>query len=66
MMYFKCLSLTCIPFVVTLFMSYLIGSFISASWNPELWNVDMRVYMSIFGLCFGYAVYTKLKLENLA
>ena len=65
MMYFKCLSLTCIPFVMTMFMSYLIGSFISASWNPELWTLDARVYMSILGACFGYAVYLKLSHENL-
>lgn len=65
MMYFKCLSLTCIPFVITMFMSYLIGSFISASWNPEIWTLDTRIYMSFVGMCFGYAVYCKLSHENL-
>jgi hypothetical protein len=64
-MYAKAMALTTIPFVVALFFSYLIGSFINASWSPEMWTMDLRIMMSIFGVCFGYAMYLKLRFERL-
>jgi hypothetical protein len=65
MMYAKAIALTTIPFVVTMFSAYLIGSFINASWSPEMWTMDLRILMSIFGMCFGYAMYLKLSFERL-
>lgn len=65
MMYMKAILLTCIPFVITLFVSYLVGSFISVSLNPENWTMDLRTLMPWFGMLFGLALYMKLNHERL-
>jgi len=64
-MYFKAIGLTSIPFITTMFFAYLIGSFLNVSWDPAEWTMDMRILMSIFGMCFGGALYVKLRWERL-
>ena len=61
--YFKIIFATVVPFVVTFFASYLVGSFISVSWHPMDWTLELREYMSVMGTCFGYALYSKLNHE---
>ena len=63
--YFKTIFVTVVPFVVTLFVAYLIGSFISIAWNPAEWTMDMRILMPEFGVAFGGALYMKLRSELL-
>ena len=63
--FFKTIFFTVAPFAVTLFIAYLIGSFISIAWNPAEWEMDMRILMSEFGVAFGGALYMKLRSEML-
>jgi len=64
-MYFKSIAVTIVPFVVSMFMFYLIGSFLSVSFDPAEWTLEMRSLMAIFGGVFGGAMYLKLQLERL-
>jgi hypothetical protein len=61
--YFKIIFATSMPFVVAFFASYLVGSFISVSWDPSGWTLDLREFMAIAGTCFGYALHLKLNNE---
>lgn len=63
--YFKTIFTTAVPFIVTMFFAYLIGSFLSVSFNPVDWTMDMRILMSIFGMCFGVMLWFKLTFEGL-
>ena len=64
-MYFKAIALTITPFVVSMCLFYLIGSFLSVSFDPAEWTLEMRSLMAIFGGVFGGAMYLKLQLELL-
>lgn len=64
-MYFKAIALTITPFVVSMCLFYLIGSFLSVSFDPAEWTLEMRSLMAIFGGVFGGAMYLKLQLERL-
>ena len=64
-LYFKSIAVTIVPFVVSMFMFYLVGSFLSVSFDPAEWTLEMRSLMAIFGGVFGWAMYLKLQLENL-
>lgn len=64
-LYFKVIFTACVPFIVTLFMAYLIGSFLNVDFNPAEWTMDMRILMSEFGVMFGGALYLKLYYEDL-
>ena len=64
-MYFKAIAVTLVPFMVSMLFFYLIGSFLSVSFDPADWTLDMRALMAIFGGVFGLGMYTKLQLENL-
>lgn len=61
--YFKIIFAVVTPFVIALFASYLVGSFISVSWDPANWTLDLREYMAVVGTCFGYALHLKLNHE---
>lgn len=61
--YFKIIFAVTTPFVVTFFASYLVGSFISVSWDPAGWTLELREYMAVMGVCFGYALHMKLNHE---
>ena len=63
--YFRTIFVTIMPFVTTLFFAYLIGSFLSVSFNPAEWTIDMRMLMSEFGVAFGGALLLKLRSERL-
>lgn len=64
-LYFKTIFTTAVPFVVTMFFAYLIGSFLNVSFNPVDWTMDMRIFMSIFGMVFGIMLWLKLTFERL-
>lgn len=64
-LYFKTIFVTAVPFAITLFFFYLIGSFLGVSWNPAEWSMDMRILMVLFGMCFGGALWLKLSYEEL-
>lgn len=63
--YFTTIFVTVVPFTITLFFAYLIGSFLSISWNPIDWTMDMRILMTEFGVVFGGALYIRLRYEGL-
>jgi len=52
---------TVFPFAVTCAMFYLIGSFVSVSFDPAGWTADCRVLMSIFAFVFGGALLMKIE-----
>lgn len=64
-LYFKTIFVTAVPFIVTMFFAYLIGSFLNVSFNPVDWTMDMRILMSIFGMVFGIMLWLKLTFERL-
>lgn len=64
-LYFKTIFTACVPFSVTCFIAYLIGSFLCVDFNPAEWTMDMRILMAEFGVMFGGALYLKLYYEDL-
>ena len=63
--YFQTIVLCIIPFAVTLFIAYLLGSFVSVALNPSEWTMDARILTVEFGLAFGGALYYRLYRECL-
>lgn len=61
----KTIALTLLPFVVTLAFFYLIGSFISVSFNPAEWSMECRILTTTFGFIFGLMVAHKLESDNI-
>ncbi len=61
--YFKTIFAVAVPFIVAFLGCYLVGSFISVSWDPSGWTLDLRQFMAIAGTCFGYALHLKLNNE---
>lgn len=61
----KTIALTLLPFVVTLAFFYLIGSFISVSFNPAEWSMECRILTTMFGFIFGLMVENKLESDNI-
>ncbi len=59
--YFATIGLTLIPFAVAMVCCYLIGSFISLSFDPSLWTEQMRMFMSLVGIVFGGGLYAKVE-----
>ena len=59
--YFATIGLTLIPFAVSFACCYLIGSFISLSFDPTLWTEHMRMFMSLVGIVFGAGLYAKVE-----
>jgi hypothetical protein len=55
---------TVMPFVVTFFISYLIGSFVSVSWDPQTWDLNTRIFMTTFGVMFGVALWLRIQAED--
>jgi len=63
--YFNTLFFTLVPFVLGFAVCYLIGSFISVSFDPMLWTLETRGIMAFFGFTWGCALYCKLMMEGL-
>ena len=63
--YFNTLFFTLVPFVLGFFVCYLIGSFVSVSFDPMLWTVEARGMTALGGLAWGCALYCKLMFEGL-
>ena len=63
--YFNTLFLTLVPFALGFAVCYLIGSFVSVSFDPMLWTLETRSIMSLFGFVWGLALYAKLSIEEL-
>lgn len=45
-----------LPYAVMCFVCYLIGAFISLSFNTADWTLEMRELMALWGVVWGYAV----------
>jgi uncharacterized protein YneF (UPF0154 family) len=61
----KTIALTLLPFAVTLAFFYLIGSFISVSFNPAEWTMECRILTTAIGFIFGFMVTYKLESSNI-
>ena len=66
MKYFQTIFTVVFPFAVTLFVAYLIGSFMNTSFNPVDWTIESRQFMPTAGLIFGFALLLRLHWEDLA
>jgi hypothetical protein len=51
-----------VPFIVTCLFMYLIGAFVSASWEIIDWTWNCRTVCAIWGITFGFALWLKLEL----
>jgi steroid 5-alpha reductase family enzyme len=49
------------PFIVGCIFLYLVGSFISVSWNIADWTENCRIVCTIWGISFGFALLVKLE-----
>lgn len=49
-----------VPFTVTCAIMYLIGAFVSASWNPQDWTWMARMVSAIWGMVFGFMLLIRL------
>lgn len=52
---------TVFPFVVTCVILYLIGSFISVSFDPSDWTFECRMVTSIASFAFGFALLMRIE-----
>jgi hypothetical protein len=50
------------PFAVSCFFLYLVGSFISVSWNPADWTMDCRIICAVWAVTFGGGFLVKLEM----
>ncbi len=57
----KLIGSTLLPFAVTFFVMYLVGSFESVSWDTATWSWELRVLMATFGITFGFALWMRLE-----
>jgi len=53
-----------IPFISGFFCVYLVGSFISVSFNPSQWTESLRVLMCIQGLGLGFALWINCQMRG--
>ncbi len=49
-----------VPFVVTAATMYLLGSFVSASWDVAVWERSDRAFFGITAVVFGFALLHRL------
>lgn len=63
--YLKTLFVTLVPFVLGFFTCYLVGSFVSVSFDPTLWTFESRCMTAVIGYLWGAALYLKLTFEGL-
>jgi len=61
MKYARELALIFTPVTFAWSMTYLVGAFVSASWDISEWPSDFRILFAIWGSAFGFAVWHKLK-----
>lgn len=52
------------PYACALIFAYLIGSFVEWNTNPEAWSGSSRTIVSIWGLCFGWALDRRMELNG--
>lgn len=51
------------PFAISYAVAYLIGAFVSASWNLAEWTESWRMVDALIGNVYGYALYVRLEWE---
>jgi len=52
------------PISVAWLMAYLLGAFVSASWNLIDWTAQARLLTSLWGCVFAFAVWYRLENSN--
>jgi hypothetical protein len=53
-----------VPVAVAWFMFYLLGAFVSASWNLPEWTQEARLLCALWGSVFAFAVWYRLEACN--
>ena len=49
------------PIAVAWFISYLLGAFVSASWNLAEWTQEARFLCALWGSVFAFAVWYRME-----
>ena len=57
----KEIAFVLVPFIVGCTFLYLVGSFISVSWNIADWTESCRIVCAIWGISFGFGLLLKLE-----
>lgn len=63
--YFNTIFFNLVPFALGFLVCYLIGSFVSVSFDTALWERDTRISVVGGGIAWGVALYMKLHWEGL-
>lgn len=63
--YFNTIFFNLVPFALGFFVCYLIGSFVSVSFDPVMWTAEARATTAVFGCIWGLAIWMKLEAEGL-
>lgn len=63
--YFNTIFFNLVPFVIGFFVCYLIGSFVSVSFDPMFWDIGTRLCTAFFSVVWGLAIWLKLVAEGL-
>lgn len=50
-----------IPVAIAWTLMYLLGAFVSASWNIAEWTSQARIVCALWGSAFGGALWVKLR-----
>ena len=66
MRYIKTLGFTILPFVLGAVLSYLVGSFVCATFDSTAWEMQYRLAVVAGSLLAGIALYARLVWEGLA
>jgi len=52
------------PIAFAWLMAYLIGAFVSASWNLADWTMQARMLTALWGCVFAFAVWYRMEQGN--
>lgn len=52
------------PIAFAWLMAYLIGAFVSASWNLADWTMQARMLTALWGCVFAFAVWYRMEQSN--
>lgn len=63
--YFNTIFFNLVPFVMGFFVCYLLGSFVSVSFDPVMWSIEARTITTVCGFFWGCAIWLKLMAEEL-
>ena len=64
-LYARTIFVNLVPFVLGFFTCYLVGSFVSVSFDPVFWTIEARGVTAVCGFIWGMGIWLKLGIEGL-